>query len=244
MKKQLLFLFISMSSVSAIYAESYFTIVDLSERNSTIYQDMETLHAHNAFNKENIDIILKKHNVSDVDELLYFLNRDKAQLNTHINSLKTTRFLQAFVMGGIGILSGIYALNLFLNPTGHLKQQFPEEIAKMNLSSDSTISQEILTKKYRTLSLKFHPDKNKGNEETTNQQFIEMKNAYDKLGEYLLNIPLYKKILSTLSSTFLGSLPFILHANKKNLTQATTTLKNLDEIILSLEEIQQEEENI
>ena len=43
-------------------------------------------------------------------------------------------------------------------------------------------SQEEIKKSYKKLALKYHPDKNKDNEEATNK-FKEIAEAYDTLGD-------------------------------------------------------------
>ena len=54
------------------------------------------------------------------------------------------------------------------------------------LGIDETKDINILKKTYKKLALKYHPDKNVGNETDTEKEFIKITNAYNKISEYLL----------------------------------------------------------
>jgi len=55
------------------------------------------------------------------------------------------------------------------------------------LEVSTNISKEELKKKFKTLVMKYHPDRNPGND--TTKKFIEIKNAYEALIEYVILEP-------------------------------------------------------
>jgi len=56
------------------------------------------------------------------------------------------------------------------------------------LEVSTNISKEELKKKFKRLVMKYHPDRNQGND--TTQKFIEIKNAYEALIEYVILKPI------------------------------------------------------
>ena len=63
----------------------------------------------------------------------------------------------------------------------HMEDYIDEYFKIFELSKDEKIDKHKLKKKYHKLCLKYHPDKNKNND---NKKFIEIQNAYKKLLDY------------------------------------------------------------
>jgi hypothetical protein len=72
----------------------------------------------------------------------------------------------AWVLGAIGSSSSSSSSNLY---------------GRLGLSSDAT--ERDITKAYRKLALKWHPDKNPGNKAEAERRFIEIAEAYEVLGD-------------------------------------------------------------
>ena len=63
--------------------------------------------------------------------------------------------------------------------------QYLNDLATLDLSSESTITLAIVTKKYKSLSLLLHPDKNPQNVQKHTEMFQELNSSYRRLFEHI-----------------------------------------------------------
>jgi hypothetical protein len=281
MNKKLLLCLLTLAHSSYTYTNAYnidYTQNQTEDVVTTLEQDLETLYTDNAITKDTIDTLLQKHDVYNIDELLYFLNKDRSQLSAQVSSLRTARYLSPFLVGGIGLLLATGALNIFLNSEKNIQklidawkeeqtllvdQQLAEQktTAYKTFNVNEGISSEDLTRKRNRLMLLYHTDKNNspdakeksqaindayalltGQErnrklDTINERAEENKSHYEKQTKQTM------WSFSALSTVLLSTLPFIITGNNKALTEKTTQLEKINNIIDQLEIIQNEEED-
>ena len=69
--------------------------------------------------------------------------------------------------------------------SGATYPQYLNDLATLDLSSESLITLAIVTKKYKLLSLQLHPDKNPQNVQKHTEMFQELNSSYRRLFEHI-----------------------------------------------------------
>ena len=239
----------------------------ISEEKS-LEQNLHDLYAHNALNKDNVTKILKLYDFYDIDELLYVLNKAKTHLNAKVSSLKTARYTVPLLMAGMGLFLSMDTLTAFVNklkiyanpgvmPLGasstprQTQYQLPKTPqSPLNPNDPYTIlgikpgaTQEEIKAAYKGQAMKWHPDRNKGNEENAAEQFKKIGEAYEALKpkDPIFLVDFFNKYSPIAGLGSFMMIPFVFNSYNKNITQQNTQLKMINDIIQQLEMIQEEE---